>query len=109
MYLSLAVRGLCCCADLSLVVVCRLPVAVASLVAEHGCQGLWASAVMACGLKLSGCGSQVLEHRLSSCGTWDQLSAACGILLDQRSNPCLLHWEVDSLPLSHQGSPERSF
>ena len=32
-------------------------------------------------------------------------SAACGILLDQGSNPCLLHWQVDSLPLSHQGSP----
>ena len=26
---------------------------------------------MACGLKLSGCSSQALEHRLSSCGTWD--------------------------------------
>ena len=32
-------------------------------------------------------------------------SAACGIFLDQGSNPCLLHWQVDSLPLSHQGSP----
>ena len=26
-----------------------------------------------------------------------------GILLTQGSNPCLLHWQVDSLPLSHQG------
>ena len=24
---------------------------------------------------------------------------------DQGSNLCLLHWQVDSLPLSHQGSP----
>ena len=24
---------------------------------------------------------------------------------DQVSDPCLLHWQVDSLPLSHQGSP----
>ena len=32
-------------------------------------------------------------------------SAACGIFPDQGSNPCLLHWQVDSLPLSHQGSP----
>ena len=32
-------------------------------------------------------------------------SSACGIFLDQGSNPCLLHWQVDSLPLSHQGSP----
>ena len=27
-----------------------------------------------------------------------------GIFLTQGSNPCLLHWQVDSLPLSHQGS-----
>ena len=32
-------------------------------------------------------------------------SAACGILPDQGSNPCLLHWQADSLPLSHEGSP----
>ena len=30
-------------------------------------------------------------------------SAACGIFLDQGSNPCILHWQADSLPLSHQG------
>ena len=30
-------------------------------------------------------------------------SEACGIFPDQGSNPCLLHWQVDSLPLSHQG------
>ena len=29
-----------------------------------------------------------------------------GIFLTQGSNPCLLHWKVDSLPLSHQGSPK---
>ena len=28
---------------------------------------------------------------------------ACGIFLDQGSNPCLLHWQTDSLPLSCQG------
>ena len=32
-------------------------------------------------------------------------SRACGIFPDQGSNPCLLHWQVDSLPLSHEGSP----
>ena len=32
-------------------------------------------------------------------------SKACVIFLDQGLNPCLLHWQVDSLPLSHQGSP----
>ena len=30
---------------------------------------------------------------------------ACGIFPEQGSNPCLLDWQVDSLPLSHQGSP----
>ena len=28
-----------------------------------------------------------------------------GIFQTQGSNPSLLHWQVDSLPLSHQGSP----
>ena len=29
----------------------------------------------------------------------------CGILPDQGWNPCLLHWQADAFPLSHQGSP----
>ena len=32
-------------------------------------------------------------------------SAACGILPDQGSSPCPLHWQADSQPLRHQGSP----
>ena len=36
-------------------------------------------------------------------------SAACGIFPDQDSNPCAPHWQADSQPLRHQGSPERSF
>ena len=32
-------------------------------------------------------------------------SVACGILPDQGSNPCPLHWQADSQPLRHQGSP----
>ena len=43
-------------------------------------------------------GSVVAVHGLSC------PSAACGIFLDQESNPRLLHWQVDSLPLSHLGS-----
>ena len=43
-------------------------------------------------------GSVVVAHRPSS-------SAACGILPDQGSNPCPLHWQADSQPLHHQGSP----
>ena len=34
-------------------------------------------------------------------------SAACGIFPDQGSNPCPLHWQADSQPLRHQGSPRR--
>ena len=33
-------------------------------------------------------------------------SVACGIFPDQGSNPCPLHWQADSQPLRHQGSPE---
>ena len=36
-------------------------------------------------------------------------SAACGILPDQGSKPCALHWQADSQPLRHQGSPIFSF
>ena len=32
-------------------------------------------------------------------------SAACGIFPDQGSNPCPLHWQADSQPRRHQGSP----
>ena len=36
-------------------------------------------------------------------------SAACGIFPDQGSNPCPLHWQADSQPLRHQGSPPITF
>ena len=36
-------------------------------------------------------------------------SAACGIFPDQGSNPCPLHWQADSQPLRHQGSPNNIF
>ena len=32
-------------------------------------------------------------------------SAACGIFPDQGSNPCPLHWQADSQPPRHKGSP----
>ena len=32
-------------------------------------------------------------------------SVACGIFPDQDLNPCPLHWQADSQPLRHQGSP----
>ena len=36
-------------------------------------------------------------------------SVACGIFPDQGLNPCPLHWQVDSQPLRHQGSPLLAF
>ena len=75
-HLFLAALGLCCCAQafsrcgergLLFVAVRGLLIAVASLAAEHG-------------LKV---------HRLSC-------STAYGIFPDQTSNPCPLHWQVDS-------------
>ena len=36
-------------------------------------------------------------------------SVACGIFPDQGSNPCPLHWQADSQPLRHQGSPKKSY
>ena len=47
-------------------------------------------------------GSIAVAHGLSC-------SMACGIFLAQGLNPCLLHWQAASLPLSHQGSPALSF
>ena len=44
-------------------------------------------------------GSVVVAHG-PSC------SAACGIFPDQGSNPCPVHWQADSQPLHHQGSPK---
>ena len=43
-------------------------------------------------------GSAVVAHG-PSCST------ACGIFLDQGSNPCPPHWQADSQPLHHQRSP----
>ena len=34
--------------------------------------------------------------------------AACGVFPDLGSSPSPLHWQVDSLPLSHQGRPQLS-
>ena len=63
---------------------------LASLVAERGLQV-----------------TRAPEHRLGSWGARLRCSKACGIFPDQGSNPCLLHWQADSLPLSHLGRPRK--
>ena len=65
------------------VVACRLLIAVVSLVVEHRLQMLWLQ-------QLELTGVVVLWHVKSS------------------PNPCPLHSQMDSLPLSHQGSPLKS-
>ena len=80
----------------SLVALCGLLIVAASLVE------------VACGLNscCSGSsrvkGSAAVPHGLSC-------STACGIFPDQGSNLCLLHWQVDSLSLSHEGSFRANF
>ena len=84
LYVFMAALGLHCCSrafsscgerGLLFVAVCRLLLAVASLVTEHWLLGAWASVVVVHGL---------------SCST------ACGIFPDQGSNPCPLPWQADS-------------
>ena len=76
-----------------------------SLVAESGghsssrCAGLslsWPLLLRSTGSRRAG--SVIVAHG-PSC------FAACGIFPDQASNPCPLHWQADSQPLRHQGSP----
>ena len=70
----------------------------------------------------SRCSAQALRCSCFSCGaqalgSWTSVvvvhklscSAACGIFLDQGLNPCPLHWQADSLPLSHQENPSSGF
>ena len=65
----------------SLVAVCGLLIVVAALVVEHRLQRTGSIVV---GRGLQSAGSVVVVHGFSC-------SAACGIFLDQGSNPYLLH------------------
>ena len=78
-------------------------VAVRSLVAEYGLSGMQTSEAAARGL--SHCLSRAPEQRLRSCGHGLSCSTAPGIFPGQGLNPCLLHCQADSSPLSHQGGP----
>ena len=76
-----------------------------SLVAASGghsssrCAGLSLPRPLLLGSTGSRCAGSVIVAHGPSC------SAACGIFPDQGSNPCPLHWQADSQPLRHQGSP----
>ena len=76
------------------------PVAASGGHSSSRCAGLSLSRPLLLRSTGSRCaGSVVVTHGLSC-------SAACGILPDQGSNPCALHWQADSQPLRHQGSPQ---
>ena len=95
---------------------------ILALLGPHLCTRF--SLVVASG-GFSCCGAQALGHLgFSSCSSGAQqlwflspraqaqqlrcmvsYTKAYGIIPDQGSNLCLLHWQVDSLLLSHQGSP----
>ena len=75
------------------------PVAASGGHSSSQCVGLslsWPLLLWSTGSRRAG--SVVVAHG-PSC------SAACGIFPDQGSNPCPLHWQADSQPLCHQGSP----
>ena len=54
-------------------------------------------------LLLRSTGSRRAGSAVVACGP--SRSMACGIFPDQDSNPRPLHWQADSQPLRHQGSP----
>ena len=102
-------KGFICCFSLllSLFGLCWVFVALHRLFSSCGGWGLLfigdrlliAVGFSCCWVKAPGeWDSVVVAHRLSC-------SAAYGIFPDQGLNPCPLHWQVDSYPLSHQGSP----
>ena len=115
-YLALSMWCMCVCIIFVLGLHCTRPTVLDlccfSLVVMNGGYSL---VVMRGLLLLWSMGFRV--HRLSSCSSWtlgcvgsivvvNGLSCpmARGISADQGWRPCLLHWQVDSLPLSIQGS-----
>ena len=84
-------------------VACRLLTAVPSLATEHG---LW-------GTGFSSCSTWAQQLRFLGPGAQAQYLWCTGLVASwhvgssgmRNPTPCLLHWQVDSLSLSHQGSP----
>ena len=69
-----------------------------SLAAVCGLLLLWST-----GSRHAGFGSWGTRAQL--CGTGFSFLTACGIFPDQWLNPHPLHWQANSYPLYHQGSP----
>ena len=104
-WVFIAAYGLSSCGNWGLffVVMHRLLIAVASLVAEHR---PWVSMLQ----QLQCVGSVAVTHRLERSASVFvahriSYSTACGVFLEQGSNSRPLHWQADFEPLDHQGSP----
>ena len=95
-YLFMAVLGLRFCARAFSSCGKREPL----LIAVRGPLTIAASLLWGTGSRHAG--SVIVAHG-PSCST------ACGNFPDQGSNPCPLHWQADSQPLRHQGSPRLLF
>ena len=89
---NLTVLDLLCCTPVFLAVGCR----GYSSLQGTGFSLWWLLLLQSTGSKRLG--SVVETHGLSC-------SSACGIFRNQGSNPCPLHWQVDSHPLYHQDVP----
>ena len=62
---------------------------------------VWGLSLVSEGAILIMVASLVPQHRLKNAGSivemhWDDCPMTCGIFSDQGSNPCTLHWQVDS-------------
>ena len=79
------------------------PVAASGGHSSSWCAGLSLSRPLLLGSTGSRRAGSVIVAHGPSC------SAACGIFPDQGSNTCPLHWQADSQPLRHQGSPTSIF
>ena len=116
-YLFLAVLGLHCCEGFSLVAVIEGYSGCSAQASRWGGFSYFGAPTL--GTQASvvferGGGAWVQQRRLSSCGGKKTIVVVHGlncfkareIFWDQGSNPCLLHWKVDS---EHQGSPSQYF
>ena len=92
-YLFMAVLGLRFCAR-------AFSVAASGGHSSSRCEGLSLSRPLLLQSTGSRCAGSAIVAHVPSC------FAARGILPDQGPNPCPLHWQADSQPLRHQGSPK---
>ena len=105
-FIHLSALNLRCCADFPLVVVsgghssCAVWASHCGGVSCSGSQTLGARASVVAAPGPQNTGSIAVVPRLSC-------STACVFFPDQGSYPCPLHWQVDSSPLDHQGSPRK--